>query len=146
MDGPTLIQGGSAVDDRGAVGFVNDFTLRDYRRMYVVTNHQPMFVRAWHGHRHERKAAMVTAGAVLLCAVEIDDWDAPSPDVEVKRYVLSARNPAVLLLPAGYANGFMNLSAETQIAFFSSVTVEESLRDDFRYPARHWDPWSIEER
>jgi hypothetical protein len=30
--------------------------------------------------------------------------------------------------------------------FFSTSTLEESLRDDIRFPARYWDPWQVEER
>ena len=114
------------------MAFVNDFSPAEYRRMYTVTNHEPRFVRAWHGHKSERKAASVMSGAALICAVAIDDWEDPSKDLEVHRYVLSESNPGVLVIPAGYANGFMSLTAETRITFFSSATLDESLRDDIR--------------
>jgi hypothetical protein len=56
------------------------------------------------------------------------------------------RTPSVLAIPEGYANGFMSLEGETSVLFFSSSTVEESADDDVRFPARHWDPWQVEER
>jgi dTDP-4-dehydrorhamnose 3,5-epimerase len=146
VEQPSLIRGGSAVDDRGVVSFVNDFSPAAFRRMYTVANHQSRFIRAWHGHKSERKAVTVLSGSALVCAVAIDNWDDPSPTTEVHRFVLSERSPGVLVIPSGYANGFMNLTAETRIAFFSSATLDESLRDDFRFPSRHWDPWSVEER
>jgi hypothetical protein len=37
---PHLIQGNIAVDDRGSLFFVNDFSLRDLKRFYVVSNHR----------------------------------------------------------------------------------------------------------
>lgn len=146
MPEPELVRGGSAVDDRGALAFVNDLLITDFRRFYIVSNHRAGFVRAWHGHRHERKAAVVVSGAAVVCAVEIDDWDAPSPDLHVHRYVLSERNPSALLIPAGYANGFMSLIDDTRIMFLSSSSLEESAADDIRFPSRHWDPWTVEER
>jgi dTDP-4-dehydrorhamnose 3,5-epimerase-like enzyme len=143
---PVLFRGALAVDDRGTVSFVNDFDLEPVRRFYVVRNHRPGFVRAWHAHRHERKFVTVLQGTALVCCVRIDDWERPSPDLPVSRYVLSAQAPSVLAVPEGYANGFMTLDEETSVLFFSSSTLEESTGDDIRFPARHWDPWGIEER
>lgn len=143
---PTLTPGGLAVDDRGQLIFVNDFQLGSYRRFYVVSNHESGFIRAWHGHRFEAKAVTVLAGAAVVAAVEVDDWDAPSSDLRVHRYVLSAKKPSILEIPAGYANGFMTLTPDAIVCFFSSATLEESAADDIRFPARQWDPWHVEER
>jgi dTDP-4-dehydrorhamnose 3,5-epimerase len=144
--GARLLKGGVAVDDRGEVGFVNDFSFAGVQRFYTVANHRRGFVRAWHGHRHEAKYATVVAGTMLVACVEIDDWDNPSLDLPVQRFVLSARTPAVLHIPAGFANGFMSLTDDARIVFFSTATLQESLSDDIRFPARKWDPWAIEER
>lgn len=143
---PELFRGGLAVDDRGEVGFVNDFTFADVRRFYTVSNHEPGFVRAWHGHRHETKYVLAVSGAALVCCIEIDDWERPSQDLEVKRFVLSARSPSVLLVPEGHVNGFMTLTPDAKLIFFSTSTLEASLGDDIRFPARYWDPWQVEER
>jgi dTDP-4-dehydrorhamnose 3,5-epimerase-like enzyme len=78
--------------------------------------------------------------------VKIDDWDQPSKTLEVKRFVISEHSPAVVFVPAGYANGFMSLSEHGKLMFFSSSSLQESLGDDIRFPARHWDPWHVEER
>jgi dTDP-4-dehydrorhamnose 3,5-epimerase-like enzyme len=141
-----LLKGGVAVDDRGEVGFINDFDFTGVKRFYTVCNHQAKFIRAWHGHRHEAKYATVVCGSMLVCCVRIDDWDNPSADLPIQRFVLSAKTPAVLHIPAGYANGFMSLSDDAKIIFFSTSTLQESLNDDIRFPARKWNPWTIEER
>lgn len=143
---PTLIDGGLAVDDRGQVSFVNGFDFKGVKRFYMVANHARGFVRAWHAHKKEAKYVLVVKGAALVGAVPIDDWDKPSKRAEVKRFVLSEKNPKVLYIPAGYANGFMSLTKDAQIMFFSTSTLDESLNDDFRYDARYWDIWSVEER
>jgi dTDP-4-dehydrorhamnose 3,5-epimerase len=143
---PRLIEGTVAVDDRGTVSFVNDFDLGPVRRFYTVTNHRLGFVRAWHAHRKERKYVTVVKGSALVCCVPVDDWDAPSPDQPVSRFVLSALAPAVVEIPEGYANGFMSLTEDAAVMFFSSSTLEDSHGDDVRFPARLWDPWHIEER
>ena len=98
--------------------------------------------------RHGAKPLAVHAagGAAVVGAVRINDWERPSPDLEVKRFVLSAHRPSVLYIPAGYANGFMSLTDDTLLMFFSTSTLEESKGDDYRFPARLWDVWSVEER
>ena len=143
---PVMMAGGLAVDDRGEVGFVNGFDFAGVKRFYTVRNHRGGFVRAWHAHRREAKFVTAVSGAALVGAVRIDDWDTPSPSLPVVRHVLAAAQPRVLFIPAGYANGFMSLTDDTRLIFFSTSTLEESKGDDIRYDARHWDIWTIEER
>ena len=143
---PKLIDGGIAVDDRGQLIFANDFVLSEYRRFYMIKNHSPQFVRAWHGHKLEGKAIVVAEGAAVVGAVRIDDWDNPSSSLVPHRHVLTAKKPSVLLIPPGYANGIMTLSEGTIVCVFSSSSVEESRGDDYRFPSRLWDIWGVEER
>ena len=143
---PKLLVGGLAVDDRGEVCFVNDFDFTGVKRFYTVTNHRSGFVRAWHAHRHEAKYVTVLRGAAIVGAVKIDDWESPSRDSRVWRYTLSSRRPAVVHVPAGYANGFMSLTADTLVVFFSTASLEDSRGDDTRYDARYWDIWQVIER
>lgn len=146
MAGTRLLEGGLAVDDRGEVGFVNDFDFLGVKRFYTVANHRSGFVRAWHAHKHEAKYVMAVQGAAVVGAVLIDDWENPSPDATVERYVLSSSKPSVLYIPAGYANGFMSLTDDARLIFFSTSTLAESKDDDVRYPFRHWDIWTVVER
>ncbi len=145
-EAPRIIEGALSVDDRGSVGFVNDFDFRGVKRFYIVTNHRAGFVRAWHAHRREAKYVTVTRGAAVVGAVRVDDWDSPARDAQVHRHVLSAQRPSVLYIPAGYANGFMSLTEDATLMFFSTSTLEESRGDDVRYDSRHWDIWNVVER
>ncbi len=146
MAEPKLITGGLSVDDRGEVGFVNDFDFGGVKRFYSLSNHQKGFIRAWHAHKNEAKYFYASKGAALICAVEIDNWDKPSKDLKVQRFVLSEKSPSILFIPKGFANGFMSLNDDTKIIVFSTSTLKESLSDDYRYEARYWNPWHIEER
>src|SRR5450759_5704398 len=123
---PNLIEGGLSVDDRGQVSFVNNFNFEGVKRYYMVSNHKPGFVRAWHAHRHEAKYVLVARGAAVVAAVRIDDWEKPSKTEQVIRYVLSSQKPSVLFIPPGYANGFMSLTEDALLIFFSTSTIEES--------------------
>lgn len=143
---PRLLEGGTAIDERGEVGFVNDFAFPGIKRFYTVRNHRMGFVRAWHGHRYEEKFLLAVHGVFLVAAVEVDDWIHPARDAKVWRFVLSAQNPAILHIPAGYANGSMSLTEDAKLIIFSSSTLQESQADDIRFPPRYWDIWALEER
>lgn len=146
MTEPTIVNGGIAVDDRGELVFANELLLNRFKRFYLIKNHAPQFVRAWHGHKKEGKGIFVLQGAAIVGAVEVDDWENPSTDLKVHRHVLSAKKPQVLVIPPGFANGIMTLSSDSLVLVFSSSTLEESSGDDYRFPSRHWDIWKVEER
>jgi dTDP-4-dehydrorhamnose 3,5-epimerase len=146
MDKLEFLPGGLAVDDRGSLKFINDFSLDGYKRFYVVENHKQGFIRAWHGHKHEAKAVVCLQGSAIVAGVKVDDWENPSPALPVERFVVTSAKPGALLIPAGYANGFMSLTTDTILMFFSSSTLAESAADDIRFESRLWDPWKIEER
>lgn len=143
---PTLIEGGLAVDDRGRLSFANAFDFTGVKRFYLIENHRSGFVRAWHGHKKEAKFFFVLSGAAVVGAVKVDDWANPSKALPVKRFVLAGDKPALLHLPAGFANGTMSLAEGTRIMVFSTTTLQESQGDDYRFDARHWDCWQVAER
>ena len=140
------IPGGKAFDDRGSLIFINDLDLTMFKRFYIVENHSKGFVRAWHGHKKEAKAVVVVSGSALVAAVKVDNWESPSKDLKIERVVLSSEKPTALLIPAGYANGFMTLTESAKVMFLSTSSLEEGAGDDIRFDARLWNPWNIEER
>jgi len=146
MNSPRLIQGNLRIDDRGEVSFVNDFVFEGVKRMYIVRNHQSGFIRAWHAHKKEAKYIFVASGTALVGAVEIDNFENPSKNCKSYRFTLSAKTPAVLFVPPGYANGALSLTSDTVIEYFSTASIEEAKDDDYRYDARYWDIWGIIER
>jgi len=141
-----LIEGGLHVDDRGEVSFVNGFIFQGVKRFYIVQNHEPGFVRAWHAHKKEAKHVLVITGAALIGAVKINDFDHPDKQARVERAVLSEKKPSVFYIPAGYANGAMSLTRGTKIMYFSSSSLEETQGDNYRFDPRYWDIWKREER
>lgn len=143
---PILTKGGLSVDDRGTVSFVNDFDFKNVKRFYVVENHKQGFIRAWHGHKNESKYVFVVKGSAVVAAVKIDNWENPSKNLQINRFVLSEKTPSILFIPAGYANGFMSLSEDAKLIFYSTSELKDSLNDDIRFDAHYWDVWKVEER
>lgn len=143
---PLLIEGGLGVDDRGEVAYINEFNFAGVKRFYIVSNHQAGFIRAWHAHKNEAKYVLVVSGAALVGAVKIDNFEVPDKNAKARRFVLSSKKPAVLFIPAGFANGAMTLVPGTKIIYFSTASLGETKGDDYRYAARYWDIWNVEER
>jgi dTDP-4-dehydrorhamnose 3,5-epimerase-like enzyme len=145
---PHLIPGGLSVDTRGEVLFANGFdpSFAGIRRVYLTSNHGAGIVRAWHWHEREAKYVTAVSGSALVGAVEVPDWQHPDSDSAVDQFVLSVLKPAVLFIPPGYANGWMSLTSDCQLLWFSTATLDESRVDDVRFPARFWDCWQAEER
>lgn len=127
-----LIEGSTAIDDRGKLSFFNDFNFESVKRFYIVENHQKNFIRAWHGHKKEEKYVYVSRGVAIVVAINMDDNE------DKKRYILSGDKPQILHIPAGYYNGFKTLTDDTQVVFFSTSTIKESQGDDFRVTANKW--------
>lgn len=125
-----LIDGDIAIDNRGTVSFVNDFNFKGVKRFYVVENSNGDF-RGWHGHRKESKYVCVVAGLALIGVAKLDSGD-------VQFFVMGESQPQVLHIPPGYANGFKALEKGTKVIFYSDKTLEQSKKDDYRYPPNYW--------
>lgn len=142
---PVILPGGFAVDERGQLTFANGFTFDGVRRFYMVENFCAETVRGFHGHLNEAKFVFVVCGSALVATVRLDDHREPSREIRPCRFVLSDRQPRILHIPAGYANGFRSLEPGTKVIFFSTATLEESKGDDYRFPYDYWgeDVWKV---
>lgn len=129
---PTLLSGNKVFDDRGSVGFINDFDFDGVKRFYLVQNHEPGFIRAFHGHKKEGKYVTVVSGAAIIKVMSMEIWNTSPAEESIHTFVLSAEKPQVLWVPPGYFNGFKTMSVDTRVMFFSTATLEESRGDDYR--------------
>jgi dTDP-4-dehydrorhamnose 3,5-epimerase-like enzyme len=143
MSEVNVINGGVSFDDRGMLSFLNFVPFERVKRVYMVENFSTKTIRAFHGHKKEEKFVWVVSGSVIVNIFDMAHSD-PSPD----RFVLSARKPSLLHIPAGYANGFRALEPDTRVLFFSTSTLEESKNDDYRFPYDKFGPeiWEVSSR
>lgn len=152
------IKGGLAIDDRGSLSYVNDFDSAnlEIKRFYIVQNHEAGFVRAWHGHRKEKKYVMCIDGSALLAVVPMNQLNtfyatldslpnAKQPEFET--VTLDSRQPRVLQIPEEFYNGFKLLTSNSKLLFFSTTTLEEAKDDDYRLQYSIFtDPLIVKER
>lgn len=132
-----LFVGNISRDKRGIVRYINKFSFKGVKRFYEVINNNSS-PRAFHGHMKEEKYAYVTAGKILLCAVYLDNIKRPSKENKVERFILSSENPQIVYIPPRFANGFRSLEKNSRVIFFSTSTLKQSLKDDYRFPFDYW--------
>ncbi len=133
-----LIKGNKHSDERGTLSFVNEFSLQNVKRFYTVTHPDTYIIRAWQGHKIENKHFFVTKGSFLFGWVKPDDWKTPSNNLSITRQILYAKEPSVLTILAGYANGFKALEEDSTVMIFSDLTLEESSGDLYRFHQNIW--------
>jgi dTDP-4-dehydrorhamnose 3,5-epimerase-like enzyme len=139
---PSLINGEQFKDERGAISFVNLFTMDEVKRFYIITPQNTQIVRAWQGHKKEEKWFYVLNGSFIIGLVEIDNWENPSDTLEPQKYLLNAHNNQVLHIPSGYANGFRAVEKAAKLLVFSNATLAESASDNYRFDANKWFDWT----
>ena len=74
-------------------------------------------------------------------AIKIDNWDSPSKELELELFEINT-NTGLLYIPPQYANGAMNLVPNSSIMYFSTSHLIASIKDDYRFESKFWDPWT----
>lgn len=129
MNKPELITTFIYIDDRGIIQGTNslDLSKLDIRRFYIVTNHKQGFIRAFHGHKEEKKYLYVIKGAITVKIIAFEDVELKN---NIHTYHLNSNN--LLVIPNGYYHGYKNLTQDTIIMVMSNKTLDESTKDDYR--------------
>jgi dTDP-4-dehydrorhamnose 3,5-epimerase-like enzyme len=141
-EGVVFIDGKRFTDARGNLDAVNDFSFEGICRFYQIRHSSPAVIRAWQGHKMEHKYFYVAEGSFVIAWVKVDNFDNPSPGLVCNHAVLSADQPGVLSIPAGFANGIKALSPESILTVYSNLDLRESEQDRWSYDSSLWMDWS----
>ncbi len=141
IEKPTIIKGGNFIDERGMMRFVNDFQFDDVQRFYMIKHIGTSVVRAWQGHRLEKKYFFPVSGSFVVAWVKIDDFENPSMNLKPEYHILSVETSEILAVPKGYANGLKALEPNSEIMVLSDKSLEESAKENIRFPAEWWFDW-----
>ena len=142
MSNVTFIKGGLFTDERGEISFVNDFVLNPTKRFYIINNADTNIIRAWQGHKIERRWFYCIRGKFDFRLVKINDFDNPKTDLPVEKYILSDKEPGVIAVPKGYANGFRALEENSKILVFSDYKLNDNKNDEYRFSKNNWTNWN----
>ncbi len=137
-----IIEGGQFNDERGKISYANGFSFEDVNRFYVITHNDTETIRAWQGHRLEKKFFFVVKGSFIIAWVKIDEWDNPSKDLKAEHLVMTEKDSPVLCLPAGYANGLRALEKDSKVLVFSEFDLDKSVEEKIRFDSELWFDWN----
>lgn len=136
-------------DDRGIFSPFLDSGLQEelfktigaVKRVYYVYNHAANVIRGFHYHAKEWKIFSVVSGAAKFVALD------PENPKEIYILTASARKNQAIVIPPGYANGWMSLGPGTILVCASNLATQESVVDDRRFDPYKWgDVWSVKPR
>jgi len=130
----TLIKGAISKDQRGQIRFVNDFHMADIKRFYMIKNRNDSIVRGWRGHRRERRWFYVISGAFVIDIVKIDDWEVPSRELCIDRYILKDSDQSLLSVDRGHATAFRALNEDSELLVFADHELADAKLDDYTWP------------
>lgn len=139
---PNLIPINCYVDDRGFLWQIHGKGLLPFevRRVYIVGNFSKGTIRGLHYHKKEWKGFFVVKGSVKFLTI-------PYGESTPKTFVLSDKNPRILVVPPMNANGWMSLEDDTILIGMSNFILVQSKEDDIRYdPMEPWDVCDLTHR
>jgi dTDP-4-dehydrorhamnose 3,5-epimerase-like enzyme len=162
LEGVFTFETNRSVDDRGSflnidlnVDFNSNKSILEknspskipfFKRSYLISNHKAGVVRAFHGHKNEAKMFYVARGTFKFIIMEMTESNTTNQNW--KEFILSSDKPLLLFVPPKYYNGFVSLTADNLLICFSSSSIDESIKDDYRLPYNDLgeDVWSIKNR
>ena len=131
-------------DDRGfLVPLTNNLSPEHFKRVYVCGNNAKGVIRGFHLHEKEWKYFYIIKGAAKFIAINPEDI------ADIYDFVITDRKPKLVIIPPGYANGWISLQDETLLVVLSSRTIEELEEDnDERIDPFKWgkEMWEVEAR
>ncbi|MFS4492262.1 sugar epimerase [Maribacter sp. 2308TA10-17] len=107
-------------------------------RMYEILPSDTKTIRGWQGHKKEKKWFYCNTGSFIVNLMELDDFEAPSKNLEPNRFILEAKQPSVLEVSGGYATAFKAQEEDSKLIVFSNFSLDASKNDDFRFPLDFW--------
>ena len=145
---PFMYESRVSSDDRGTfVPWLQNAENLEYapglkvKRVYYVYNYGAGIVRGFHFHEKEWKIFIIASGSAKFVALD------PNKPEEQFTFISSSRKSNVIVVPPGFANGWISLEPNTILICGSTASFDESINDDKRMdPYKFGDVWSIKAR
>lgn len=150
IDGVVKVALECHVDDRGYLHEIarcasstgDHAVVETFGQVYLVGDHVRGTIRAFHKHRTLWDFFCISHGSAKFVLVD-DREDAPTYRV-VSNFVLSARTPALLVVPPGVFHGWMSLEDDTQMISIASEPYRSEEPDEVRIPPDSFgDVWTV---
>jgi len=136
------------VDDRGyLIEIIRavDEHFTKFGQVYIVGNFARGVIRAFHKHKVLWDWFFISHGAAKF--VLKDDRPGSPTYGEINTFVISSRNPSLLVVPPGVYHGWMSLEDDTQLISIASEVYNRENPDEVRIPPDSFgDVWTVKGR
>ena len=131
IETPKIIAGGVHEDARGTLHYNNDFVASDIKRIYTIANKDQDFIRAWTGHKVERRWFSAIAGSFQIKLIQIDNWENPTKNLPQLQFTLSSGSLDVLAIPSGYVSSIQAIEENSKLLVMADYVLGE-IKDEYR--------------
>lgn len=136
------------VDDRGYLIEIiraTDPHFTKFGQVYLVGNFATGTIRAFHKHEALWDWFFISHGSAKFVLVD-DREDSPTYK-EQDVYVVSSRNPGLIVVPPGVYHGWLSLEDDTQMISTASEVYNREEPDEVRIaPDSFGDVWTVKGR
>lgn len=123
------------VDDRGFLIEIlraTDSHFTEFGQVYLVGNPARGTIRAFHKHKDLWDWFFISRGAAKFILRD-DRPESPTYE-EINTFVVTERNPSLLVVPPGVFHGWMSLVDETHLISTGSTVYNREQPDEIRVP------------
>ena len=132
-----VIPGGNHTDKRGTITFNNDFDVSAIKRIYTIQNENTSIIRAWQGHKIEKRWFTAIKGSFEIKLIKIDNWENPDKNAEVFSIILNDKNLDTLAIPNGYLNSIQALEENSKLLAMSDYQLGE-INDEYKFESNYF--------
>jgi dTDP-4-dehydrorhamnose 3,5-epimerase len=148
INGVNLVDLTMHEDDRGYLYeliHMSDEFVSQFGQVYLVGDPVRGTIRAFHKHAQLHDWFCIVHGSAKF--VLKDDLPGSSTFGEIETFVLSSRNPKLLIVPPGIYHGWMSLEDDTIMISVASHEYNRQNPDEVRIPPDSFgDLWTIKGR
>ncbi|MBI5117408.1 dTDP-4-dehydrorhamnose 3,5-epimerase family protein [Candidatus Poribacteria bacterium] len=133
IEGVNLVNLVARVDDRGYLIEIlraTDKHFTKFGQVYLVGNMGRGTIRAFHKHQALWDWFFISHGSAKF-ALRDDRTDSPTYE-QMETFVITQRNPSLLVVPPGVFHGWMSLEDDTQMISTASEVYNREKPDEVR--------------
>ncbi|KPK40743.1 MAG: hypothetical protein AMJ78_06905 [Omnitrophica WOR_2 bacterium SM23_29] len=148
IEGVKQIELKAHVDDRGYLIEIlrsSDEHFTKFGQVYLVGNFSKGTIRAFHKHNILWDWFFISHGAAKF--ILVDDRKESKTYKQMDTFVVSSRNPSLIVVPPGVYHGWMSLEDDTQLISTASEVYNREKPDEMRIsPDSFGDIWQVKGR
>ena len=133
ISNPNYLEGKQHQDQRGIITFNNEFDASQIKRIYTIENTALDFIRGWQGHKIEQRWFACMKGSFEISVIQVNDFEKPSKDGSITKYLLTDDVLTYLHVPAGFITAIQAKENNSKVLVLSDYSLGE-IEDEYRFP------------